>query len=218
MINNQDNWEKITNLADEYDPKPDLANDAILKLNQRESTVKYKKILPIGCIVALLLLIVTAVLLLSFCNKSNDVLFLSDNDLSATRVENIEKFVEERNLNIYFDNSPNCETQSVVINSDQRLAYIEQKYYFIGAESFENVNLKIILINATYDFSRTFMVLDKTIQVNNIDINYDIVSRNSVNTVYAKFTNDKVDYFLEILNVSNAETTLNGVVLSLINK
>lgn len=218
MINNQDNWEKITNLTDEYDPEPDLASDVILKLNQRESTVKFKKVLPVWGIAILCLVVVAFILIYCFYNKKSDTLFLSNNDLSATKVEDIDKFVEDRSLNIFYNNSPNCNTQSVVINSDQRLAYIEQNYYYISAEGFEEVNLKIVLVNAIYSFSESFNLLNEQIKVESINLNYNNVSGTTNNSLYAKFVIDKVEYYLEIKNVSDAETTLSGVILSLINK
>ena len=43
MEDKQDNWEKFLNLTDEYQPDPEIANRVIEKINQRESTVAFKK-------------------------------------------------------------------------------------------------------------------------------------------------------------------------------
>lgn len=217
MINNQDNWEKITNLTNEYEPELDLANDVILKLNQRESTVKFKKASSVWVIVAICFVLVVAIFIGVFINKNNNKLYLKDNDLSIVKVEDVNKFVAENKLDIFYNNSPNCNTQSVFIDSDQRLAYIEQSYYFMSEDGFEFVNLKIVFIDAVYNFSENFTLLSKATQVADIDINYDTILSDSGNNVYAKFSINKVGYYLEINDVANIEITLSGIILSLIN-
>lgn len=219
MVNNQDNWEKITNITEEYDPEPNLASDVILKLNQKESTVKFKKTPSVFILVAICFVLLASILICIMFNKKDDSkLYLNDKDLSIVQVEDIDKFVAENALHIFYNNSPNCNTQSVIINADQRLAYVVQSYYFISEEGFENVNLKIVFIDAVYNFSEDFLLLDESMQVADIDIKYDIVSGDSGNKVYAKFKIDKIEYYLEIRDISDAESTLSGVILSLINK
>lgn len=43
MEDKQDSWEKFLNLTDEYQPDLEIANRVIEKINQRESTVAFRK-------------------------------------------------------------------------------------------------------------------------------------------------------------------------------
>lgn len=42
----EDIFEKLEQIKNDYEPNPDLANNVIQKINQRESTVTFKKPIP----------------------------------------------------------------------------------------------------------------------------------------------------------------------------
>ncbi len=70
----EDIFEKLEQIKNNYEPNPDLANNVIQKINQRESTVTFKKPTPkwVWCVVcAVLVAIAFAVIMSVHFTKSD---------------------------------------------------------------------------------------------------------------------------------------------------
>lgn len=212
MDEKQNTWGKITKITKEYQPKDDLASEAITKINQRESTFTFKKIIPLWFIIALCFVMIVAIILVSVLFKTNsDPLYLSDAALEITEIDDLDKLVEENNLNIFYIKAENCYNKCARIKADGRIAYIEQSFLYISSAGFEQINIKIVLIDATYKFSERFTVMDKSETFSGIKVDYTIYQNVSSN-LYALFKQNIASYYLEIPNITGNEGTLKGVV------
>ena len=218
MENKKDNWEKITNLTEEYQPNSDLASEAILKINQKEPTVKFKKFVPVWMIIAFIFVLIIVSLLIGLLSKKGVKLYLKEDELRIVKIEDIDGFVKDKELDILYYNFPNCSSQSIELKDNDDIAYIEQNFFFIGAESFEQVNFKIILVDAIYSFSESFTILENKTQISNVEIEYNVNIGDGSNNLYAKFAINDKEYCLEIRDVKDIDATLTGVIGLLINK
>lgn len=217
MKQNQDNWGKIINITDDYQPNADLANEAIAKINQRESTVKFKKTMPIWCTVAVCLMLCVVILITCIFTNKKEVLYLSDESLNLNEIIDINDFVDTNNLSIQYINSIDSYNKCATLKENGRVAYIEQNFYYVGNNSFEQVILKIVLIKATYEFSENYIDLTNILYVDSVEAKYCIVQRNMRQNLYSKFSIGAIDYYLEIEDFHDQDDALTGVINLLLN-
>lgn len=225
MDEEKNKWEKLVNLTEEYDPDPNLASEVLAKINQRESTVKFRRRLPL--FIALALFLACAVFLAIFLplylspekpnpNPVEDI-FYSEDSITYYTVENIDDFVTENNLNIHYYTNEISLNQAAHLKENNELVYIAQETYFFTDISADKVILNIVLIpNAEFDFCENYSSLPLTVSVSGISVQYLKDTKDTF--VYrAKFTYEDITYYLEINTVDDSADKLEEYINILIN-
>lgn len=204
MHKNQDDWEKLVNITEEYEPNPDLADRVIDKLNRRENAVKFKKPrkLWLGLAASLAVCAIALIVFLPIFFNNAEIIYYSENDISYASVEDMNKFVEENNLDCKYYSTGLVTSQVAYIQESNQFAYINQKMTYIDENGFDFVDLKIVLLdNAQFSFYGKFEELNNTSVVSDISVSYLIEGLNNNVTLLVKFDYDNLSYYMEIETV-----------------
>ncbi len=223
MDENQERWEKLSNLPDEYERNPAISARAIAEIQARQPKKKgwLFKNWKAGTACAASVLLVLAIGIPVYKHfqapPTTTVFYYGAEEVVSEEVD-AASFVLEHNLSVcYYDGSLDIRTQIAKIESTKENAYLVQDIF--NFENLDQVNFKaIIKKNATFDFYNGFSRLEKTTVVNTINVQYSsttIMPTNKEN-VFAKFTYQSVDYYLEILTYNQAEESIATYVNMLI--
>ena len=220
-MENKDKWEKLVNTVNEdFKEDENLARKATVFIAERQNGQQNQGVLvPAGetksggavakkrvGLVALLALLCVAVIALSiflpvyFANKPSAPVYFDDENLTFEVVADLGDFVQENELDVYcFKGAIRQNCQVARTEEDQKLAYIEGDYMFLGATAIDNITLRVVLLNnATFDFVKDYNKANLTTTVGNIAVGYSTRQTLDNNIIIAKFTVGKYSYYLEI--------------------
>ena len=105
----EDIFEKLEQIKNNYEPNPDLANNVIQKINQREATVTFKKPTPkwVWYVVCAVLVAIAFAVIMSvhFTKSDTKITIYSADKVELVKIDDLKIFVVENNLDFkYFDN------------------------------------------------------------------------------------------------------------------
>ncbi len=229
MEDKQDNWEKFLNLTDGYQPDPEIANRVIEKINQRESTVAFRKPLVtkkfaiiLSCFLCAVVVFL-AVFFPVYCkgSKPNLTLYTLEN-IEFEGIDNMNNFVETNNYDISYFDTDLVNNRVAKIKSNSKIGYILQNAVFIGENSFDKIVLRIVVLpNSRFEFYKDFEYLTQSKNVNGIEIvfsaNYNIVNTGQQIKYFAKFNLKNYDYYLELETPETETAILEKYINILIN-
>ena len=132
---------------------------------------------------------------------------LSSDDFAA--------FIQENDLQVsYF--ADNAGDNSVAYTLDEhQLVYLKQQCLFISSTGFDQVNLGIVLTNDEFEEFESFKLLEQSAVIKNIDVLYSSDYLNGNYNIKARFMQDGVTYFLEIISPTDQGVLENYVSLLL---
>ena len=119
----------------------------------------------------------------------------------------------------YFDNK-NAFNNIALIKDTRKNAYFIQTFEGIGENGFDNVELKVVLLqNSEFEFYNDFNNLEEILSVSEIEIkyNFEIVVLNNSFQYKAKFIFEDKQYFLEIDTYDSGTEVLEKYIKQLIN-
>lgn len=220
----EDIFEKLEQIKNNYEPNPDLANNVIQKINQREATVTFKKPIPkwVWYVVCAVLVAIAFAVIMSvhFTKSDTKITIYSADKVEVDRIDDLEMFIVENNLNIKYFNE-NTSTNSIArVKDTGELAYIIQNFDGIGNSGFDYIDLKVVLLpNSEFEFYSGFNELTENIAVLglNVDFSCDIDVLSQINHYKAKFIFEDKQYFLEIDTYDSGTEVLEKYIKQLIN-
>lgn len=219
MHEDQDKWEKLINITDDYQPDPDLANKAILKLNQRENAKDRKPFFKRMALLACGIVLGIAIFLpVYFSNTAPQIIYYSDDSLEYSTIEDIDLFVAENELNVHYFNIETVNSQCVKIKDNGNLAYLKQRMFYVNGYSFDEINLKVILIsNTEYSFCEDYEILPQQEMIMNIPVSFSVNKDNQSVEYKTKFVYEDRQYFLDITTPNEDLNKLSQYIDLLIN-
>lgn len=218
----EDIFEKLEQIKNNYEPNPDLANNVIQKINQREATVTFKKPIPkwvwyVVC--AVLVAIAFAVIMSDYFTKSDTkITIYSAESLEFDKIENLENFVSDNDLHFKFFRE-NTSTNSIAsIKDTGELAYVIQTFEGVGDSGFDLIELRAVLLkNAEFEFYSEFALATEQTVVSGVNVFYQISETIDQNNIKAKFVFEDKQYFLEIDTYDSGTEVLEKYIKQLIN-
>lgn len=222
MKQEQDKWEKLIHLTETYEPNADLAENVIQKINQKESTVKFKKPISWQVSIAVCFLICCiglAIFLPVYLSGRTPVnMYFSEDSLEIVDVTDVEAFARDNRLSIQYYSYATVKTRCAKIKEEDEWAYLVQDMIYIGETGFDTINLKVVLIqNTTFDFYIDFNSLPLITDVTDIPIEYAVTEKDDENECKAKFSYEGSTYYLEIKTTDGGTAAIQKYVNLLIN-
>lgn len=225
MKGKKDLWKEIENLPEGEQPKEHLLDDVLADFPAAPCAAGESVSLARrrgGTVTAVFMGLVLLALFFSiyFVTSSNmreKIRYFDSTQVVAEDVEEFPRFVEENNLNIaYFGNGINSLYSAVYTVDDHKLVYIKQNTLIISVAGFDQINLGIVLTNDEFEEFESFNLISKEMQINGIAVLYDSTAEteNRYN-IKARFAQDGVTYFLEIISPTDQGVLENYVSLLL---
>ncbi len=214
MDKGQKQWEALINMPDEQERNPALVQRAIAEIQQSQAEPKKswfaRKWKSIASCAAAVVVTATVALCIGIPllnkNAAPEIVYYERKDISYANVENVDTFIAEKGVDIlHFDNA--LSTQSAIITQTGELAFLEQDTFQMNETSFDKVLLRsVVKKNVELVFAESYKNLPETHTLETISIKYQINERpTNDRQVFAKFTYEQVDYYLDIV------TELDGV-------
>ncbi len=220
----EDIFEKLEQIKNNYEPNPDLANNVIQKINQRESTVTFKKPIPkwVWYVVCAVLAAIAFVVIMSvhFTKSDTKITIYSAESLEFDKIDNLENFISENNLVFKYYEVSNSTNSIAKIKENNYLAYFIQEFESIGFSGFDYIELNVVLLqNAEFEFFNYYKDLPNTNYISEIEVNYNIDTDilGDINHIKAKFVFEDKQYFLEIDTYDSGTEVLERYINQLIN-
>ncbi len=229
MEDKQDNWEKFLNLTEEYQPDPEIANRVIEKINQRESTVVFKKTYkPKGLAIALSCVLFAVIVFLVvffplYCSRNNSGITLYTSDkIEFETIEDIDSFVVENGYNIKYFDAEIINNRKGVIKSNSKVGYIMQDVVFIGEQGLDTIVLRIVVLpNSRFEFHNDYETLKQSSMISGITVkyslNFEIGNTEPLAKYSAKFEFNDYFYFLDLETPETDIAVLEKYINILIN-
>lgn len=218
----EDIFEKLEQIKNDYEPNPDLANNVIQKINQRESTVTFTKPIPkwVWYVVCAVLAAIAFVVIMSvhFTKSDTQITIYSAENIEIEKIEDLDSFINENNLDCrYFDNK-DAFNNIALIKDTRKIAYLVQAVDCIGESGFDSIELKVVLLkNAEFEFYSEFALITEQTVVSGINVLYQISETIDQNNIKAKFVFENKQYFLEIDTYDSGTEVLEKYINQLIN-
>ena len=224
MATNENKWDKLTNIPNEYKENSGIAQKAILEIQQRQTKKtkvnffarSWKKILAVSTSIALFVGIGLGVYLSGQRSQDDSpnapqvpiIVYYDRELLRVDEIADAKAFLDviQEDVSCF---SNNAITRCAVVLETEEPAYLMQDMLYIGSNGFDQVNLKIVLLkNAAFDFEELFEELTYSIEFNEISILYQptINVENNQQTIYAKMGYNEHMYYFSI--ISNGEPEL----------
>ena len=238
MSEKKDNWERLINLPDEYEHDPEIAQRAIEQIEREKAQKQVKEqwfkkhwrpmaVSLATCAVALAVFIPVYHSFFqsqlevppNSSSDSSSTIYYEDIQLTVERVTDIVTFVQTQGLALKYFNYPTAITHSAVVTDTNQFAFLKQEMLYIGADGFDQVNLwSVVMTDAEFDFEEFFNDSNEEITISSINVDYITTSKENEieKDIYAKFTYESVDYYLEITTEGEAETKIAQFVTMLI--
>lgn len=223
MEDKQDLFDKLMQIKDSYEPDPDLAKKVLAKINQRESTVAFKKPAPKWFWFALVgILVATAVVFLSvYLTRTTDIkiTIYSAEQIEVEEIDNLENFISDNNLELKLFKDKYAINSIAKIKDNGAFAYVTQSFDDIGETGFDSIELKVVLLqNAEFEFYSSFNTLNKSTIFQNINVYYTTYESMDNISILAKFYLQDNTYFLEISTNDSETIVLEKYINQLLNQ
>ena len=238
MSKKKDNWERLMNIPDDYEYDPEIAQRAIEQIEREKAEKQAKKDwwkkqwkpMAISLATCAALIAVFIPVYHSFFqsqlevppnsgSENSSTVYYDENKLTFVAVTDVATYVQEQGLELKYFSYPTVETNSAWISDANEFAFLKQEMLYIGVDGFDQVHLwSVVMTDADFDFEEFFNEADKEVTVLEIKVDYMIIEEynSAQKQVYAKFTYESIDYYLEITTTGEAEIKIEQYVNMLI--
>ena len=224
MKGKRDLWKEIENLPEGEQPKEHLLDDLLADVpaapRAAGETVALARSRG-GMITAvfmglLLLAIFFSIYFVTATNMRDEIRYFDTTQLTTETVSDMPAFIEENELTIkYYENGVNSTYSAFYTVENHELVYIKQGTIIISTTGFDQLNLGIVLTNDQFEEFRWFENLDNQTEVANIPVLYENTTVTNGYNIKARFAQDGVTYFLEIISPTDQGVLENYVSLLL---
>lgn len=238
MSEKKDNWERLINIPDEYEYDPEIAQRAIEQIEREKAEKQVKKVwwkkqwkpMAISLATCAVALAVFIPVYHSFfqsqlevppnsSSENSSTVYYDEASITLNEVADVANYVQTQELNLKYYNYPTVTTLGAVITETKEFAFLSQKMVYVGTDGFDQVKLNsVVMTDAEFDFEKFFDDVNKEIAVSNINVDYMIIEEynSAQKQIYAKFTYESVDYYLELTTAGEAEKKIEQYVNMLI--
>lgn len=238
MSEKKDNWERLMNIPDDYEYDPEIAQRAIEQIEREKAEKQARKAwwkkqwkpMAISLATCAVALAVFIPVYHSFFqsqlevppnsgSENSSTVYFDDNEITFTKITDVSTYVQEQNLAVSFFDYQTVTTYTAVITDSNEFAFLKQEMLYIGADGFDQVHLwSVVMTDAEFDFEEFFNDSNEEITISSINVDYITTSKENEieKDIYAKFTYESVDYYLEITTEGEAETKIEQFVTMLI--
>ena len=225
MKGKRDLWKEIENLPEGEQPKEHLLDDLLADVPAARGAAGETVALARsrgGMITAVFMGLVLLAIFFSICfvtatNMRDEIRYFDTTQITFEELssDDFAAFIQENDLQVsYF--ADNAGDNSVAYTLDEhQLVYLKQQCLFISSTGFDQVNLGIVLTNDEFEEFESFKLLEQSAVIKNIDVLYSSDYLNGNYNIKARFMQDGVTYFLEIISPTDQGVLENYVSLLL---
>ncbi len=216
-------WEKLISLPEEYEQNPELVEKAIAEIQSSKMQVKknwfelhWKKV--VACAASVALAIGVGLPLYKKVTAPPPVVYYAASDLITEDVLDVSTFVTEKELQVGFFNVPTVQTKAGAIKETEKIAVLNQKLVYISETGFDQIEFNVVLEkNLTLDFYEEYGKLQDEVTVGVIEVDYKTkITDNGLQQIFAKFTHENADYYLDVITQSEPTSCINTYVTMLV--
>ena len=218
MEDKKNKRDRLLNMPAEYEQNPEIAQSVIremqAKKNERKGAWFFEKWKKLAISAASLVLAVGIFLPVYFSlNKTptDDVVYYAPTSITLAVVSDLDAFVQENNVQANYFTYQTAQNKCAKVTETGAIAYLMQDMVYIGANGFDVVNMKaVVLPNSEFEFEKGFEPCNRIVTIKQINVSYIYDSKDIENkiNIFAKFSYEDVKYYLEIetknLDVENA--------------
>lgn len=232
MSEEKSRWERLTDLPNEYEDNPELAQRAIAIAQSEEPPQKrswfslhWKKITAVAASLVTALVVLGTVFLPKLLSSPEDtptpqIIYYADETVRFDSLTDVSAFVQEKGLPIKYFSLPNTVSKAAVVTATETFAYLQQQAVYIDManSSFDRLQLQaVVLQNATFDFERDYEQPMATVTYMEMNISYSVNEIINVQPkVFANFAKNGVEYYLEIQTAGDAVEKIQQYVAMLL--
>ncbi len=223
MDEHNEQWEKLISMPEEYEHNPSLAERALAEFDESKAQAKkpwfkahWKKL--VACAASLVLLVGIGIPVYNNLTTPPPVVYYGDTDLVFDDISDVSTFVTEKGLPVRYFDVPRVQAQSGTIKETGKVALLYQKLVYISETGFDKIELNVLLEkNLTLDFQKEYSRFESKVQVEGIEVEYKMsTTNNGLEGIFAKFSYENADYYLEVVTASEPEACIRTYVGMLI--
>ena len=225
MKGKRDLWKEIENLPEGEQPKEHLLDDLLADVpaapraaGETVALARSRGGMVTAVFMGLVLLaIFFSIYFVTSSNMREEIRYFDTTQVTTEIVSDMPAFVEENELNIrYYETGINSTYSASYTTEENELVFLKQNTLFISAVGFDQINLGIVLTNDEFEEFESFNLISKEMQIKGVDVLYDSTAEteNRYN-IKARFAQDGVTYFLEIISPTDQGVLENYVSLLL---
>lgn len=224
MKGKRDLWKEIENLPEGEQPKEHLLDDLLADVpaapraaGETVALARSRGGMVTAVFMGLVLLaIFFSIYFVTSSNMREEIRYFDTTQVTTEIVSDMPAFVEENELKIrYYETGINSTYSASYTTEENELVFLKQNTLFISAVGFDQVVLGIVLTNDQFEEFRWFENLDNQTEVANIPVLYENTTVTNGYNIKARFAQDGVTYFLEIISPTDQGVLENYVSLLL---
>lgn len=207
MEDKKNKRDRLLNMPEEYEQNPAIVQSVIRELQAKENARKKRwffaqwKKLAISAASLVLAVGIFLPVYFSLKTPTNDIVYYEPTAITLDEVFDLDAFVQENNVQANYFTYQTAQNKCAKVTETGAIAYLMQDMVYIGANGFDVVNMKaIVLPNSEFEFEEVFARIDMEFHLEQTKINYSytINSGNNKINILAKFFYENVKYYLEI--------------------
>lgn len=237
MSEKKDNWEKLSELPEQYQHDDAIAQRAIEQIEREELAKRQRKngwsvqwrraalsLATFSVVLAVFLPVYFFVIQPGLPSgdsgaSSSSAVYYEEKQLTVAPVTDLPSFVQEKNISVKYFNYPTATSNCAFVTDTNEFAYLKQEMLYVGTDGFDHVYLHAVAITgADFDFEKSFGELNEETTVLNVLVDYTIKTETGTagKRIRSKFTYESAEYYLEIITAGDAETKIGQFVTMLI--
>lgn len=224
MKGKRDLWKEIENLPEGEQPKEHLLDDLLADVpaapRAAGGTVALARRRG-GMVTAVfmglvLLAIFFSIYFVTSSNMREEIRYFDTTQVTTEIVSDMPAFVEENELEIrYYEGGINSTYSASYTTEENELVFLKQNTLFISPAGFDQLNLGIVLTNDQFEEFQLFESLLYQTEISGYNVSYEETEINNGYNIKARFAQDGVTYFLEIISPTDQGVLENYVSLLL---
>lgn len=207
MEDKKNKRDRLLNMPAEYEQNPEIAQSVIREMQAKKNARKkgwfFMQWKKLAISAASLVLAVGIFLPIYFSLKTptNDIVYYEPTAITLDEVFDLDTFVDENNVQANYFTYQTVQNKCAKVTETGAIAYLMQDMVYIGANGFDVVNMKaVVLPNSEFEFEQYFTLCNRIVTIKQINVSYIYDSKDTADkiNIFAKFSYEDVKYYLEI--------------------
>ena len=224
MKGKRDLWKEIENLPEGEQPKERLLDDLLADVpaapraaGETIALARSRGRTVTAVFMGLVLLaIFFSIYFVTAMNMRDEIRYFDTTQVTTEIVSDMPAFVEENELKIrYYETGINSTYSASYTTEENELVFLKQNTIFISLTGFDQINLGIVITNDRFREFEAFESLLHQTEISGYNVSYEETEINNGYNIKARFAQDGVTYFLEIISPTDQGVLENYVSLLL---